>query len=83
MVKTFIIATLVCWPMSDARAGLAKGFREAPIYRGVTPGGDIMELLVSSKGTWSVLVIKPDGQACGLASGKDGHVVGSPKGPGS
>lgn len=83
MIKTIITTVLVCWPLVELRDSLAKGFYEAPIYRGVTPKGDIVELLVSPKGTWSVVVIKPDGLACGLASGIDGQIVAAPKGPDS
>lgn len=61
-----------CGPTDVARHTLADRFGEQPVARGLDSRGVIMELWVSVEtGTWTVLIIGPDGEACLAGYGTD------------
>ncbi len=52
-------------------AKLDTGFDEQPIAVGLASTGNVVELLVSSDGTWTIMVTKPNGIACIAAVGEE------------
>lgn len=50
---------------------LKKKYGEDPIAVGTVNEDRIMQVFVSRKGTWSVVVTKTDGKACIVAAGQD------------
>jgi hypothetical protein len=60
-----------CGPLDVTLQELGQRYSEKVIYQAVTADGNVMKLLVSPTGTWSVLyVFKGDtGRACMMASG--------------
>src|SRR5690606_28490062 len=47
---------------------LAKKYREKPVAMGSVTDERFMQLFVSSKGTWTMLMTRTDGQACIVAA---------------
>ncbi len=101
MVRTAFFATLIgafaitgsalaqqaapCVKRSDFLKHLSTNYNEAPIAMGVTASGRVLEVVVSEKGTWTIIVTMPNGVACGIASGDGWETVAAPiaKGPGA
>ena len=52
-------------------AKLGTGYAERPVALGVASTGNVVELLISSDGTWTILVTRPNGTACVAAVGED------------
>lgn len=50
---------------------LSKKYTENPVAMGTVNSERYMQLFVSSKGTWTVLITKTDGQACIAAAGEN------------
>ena len=40
-----------------------KTFREAPTSIGMTSNGQVIEVLTSSEGTWTIMMTRPDGMS--------------------
>jgi hypothetical protein len=53
---------------------LAERYHETPRMAGLT-GGPMMIITASPEGTWSALIVQPDGTACLVASGADFEVI--------
>lgn len=81
--KTLIIAgALVAFAVTPAlsqqicaeRIGILKQLdkrhKEAPQALGVTGSGQIVELLTSDRGTWTIIVTTPNGVSCLVAAGE-------------
>lgn len=50
---------------------LAEKYKEATVAIGVTNGGGLVEVLSSDDGkTWTIIVSRPNGMACLLATGE-------------
>lgn len=64
-------AQSACFEREDALARLQNLHGEAVIARGLTSEGkEMVELLASQDGTWTILVTNTDGQTCMVGSGK-------------
>ncbi len=63
-------AQTVCGERTKFLAQLAKKHHEAPTSIGVTSSGQMIEVLTSSNGTWTILVTSPDGVSCMVAVGE-------------
>jgi len=50
---------------------LSKKYSENPIAMGTVNSDRFMQLFVSAKGTWTILVTKTDGEACIVAAGNN------------
>jgi hypothetical protein len=50
---------------------LAKKYQENPVAMGTVNDDRFMQLFVSPKGSWTILVTKTDGQACIVAAGQN------------
>ena len=61
-----------CAPRDRAVVQLEKQFEELVSGRGLAENGKRMiELLVSEKGSWTVLISGPNGRSCVMASGEN------------
>ncbi len=62
-------AQAVCGERAKFIETLAKQHQEAPTSIGMTSNGQIIEVLTSAKGTWSILITSPQGKTCLVATG--------------
>ncbi len=61
-----------CAPRDGALVQLEKQFEEKVLGRGLAVNGKRMiELFVSEKGSWTVLISDPNGSSCVLTSGEN------------
>ena len=56
-------------------AKLDTGYNEQPVGVGVASTGNVVELIVSPDGTWTIVVTKPNGIACVAAVGEDWQAI--------
>lgn len=61
-------------------AKLDDGYSEKPVAIGLASSGNVVELLISSDGTWTILVTKPNGIACVAAVGEEWQDIDPPPG---
>src|SRR5262249_36631800 len=67
-----------CYPRDAILAHLAERYGERPAGTGVAVG-QLVELLTRPDGaSWTILVIRPDGLACPVATGEDWTDVSEP-----
>lgn len=60
-------------PCAEREAALKKlsnDYGESQVALGLTSDGNVLEVLASSNGTWTILVTTPQGLSCGVASGQ-------------
>jgi len=63
-------AQTVCMPRAQFIAFLAEKYGEEPVARGLLASGMVMEMTAAAqRGSWTILFVRPDGIACGMASG--------------
>jgi len=60
----------VCGERSTFLDHLARNHGEAPVATGLVSNGSVLEVLASEKGTWTILVTRPDGLTCVVATGE-------------
>ncbi len=63
-------AQQLCEARSDLIGRLDKIYREAPIALGLMPNGQVLEVLTSANGTWTVIISMPNGLSCAMAAGE-------------
>lgn len=61
-------------------AKLDDGYSEKPVAIGLASSGNVVELLISASGTWTILVTHPDGIACVAAVGEEWQDLDPPPG---
>lgn len=71
----------MCAPRQALIDKLAADFGEVPIAGGVDGGGQLIEILTSPSGTWTLLIVVPGKTACIMGSG-DGWREYPPSVPG-
>ncbi len=49
---------------------LAKTYNEVVISMGLASTGNVLEVLSSDSGSWSILITAPNGRSCLIASGQ-------------
>ena len=63
-----------CAPREQVVAGLATGFDEVRRGAGLTAAPDgraqVVEIFTAASGSWTIVVTRPDGQTCLVASGQ-------------
>ncbi len=59
-----------CETRNSLIAKLDKGFGEQPIAIGLASTGNLLEVLISVHGTWTILITSPNGLACIAATGE-------------
>ncbi len=62
-------AQFQCGAPAEIVSALSERFGEASAARGVTAGGRLLRLFVSEAGTWTILIVLPDGRACVVGHG--------------
>jgi hypothetical protein len=63
-------AQAVCGARAEIAARLAGAFAEAPVGRGLSSDGFMVEVFAGPEGTWTLVVTRPDGRACLAAAGE-------------
>lgn len=71
----------LCAPRAALVEKLAQEFGEAPTAGGIDGAGNLMEILTGPKGTWTLLIVRPDKIACIVGSG-EGWLIYEPTAPG-
>lgn len=72
---------LQCASRAAMVAQLLSEYAEIPVASGLQSNGALVEILTSPSGTWSIIVGKPGGLTCLVASG-DGWQAAMPQVPG-
>lgn len=62
-------AQMVCGDRSDFVAKLKNGYAEKPVSVGLASNGSVIEVFASQKGTFSIVITKPGGSSCMVATG--------------
>ncbi len=70
LVASPATAQMVCAERDKFLKRLGNGYAEAPVAMGLTSDGTVLEVLTSTKGTWTIIITKPSGQSCIVASGE-------------
>ena len=50
---------------------LARRFQEVPVAMAMITGGNVLEVLASPEGSWTILVTRPNGVSCMVSAGRD------------
>lgn len=75
-------ALATCGPADVARDRLARGYGEELMASGLSGGGVLFEFWADpASGSWTILMVRPDGVACIGASGGDLELGLSPARP--
>jgi hypothetical protein len=91
MTRTFLFAAALllcgpvaaqpmCAPYPAVAAHLAGNFDERPVGGGAVDNGMAAQFFASPAGTWTFVLIRPDGVACMIAAGQGWEPA--PKKPG-
>jgi hypothetical protein len=91
-VRTLIIATALtatsavaagqtCAPRDTIIDQIGKRYGEGQEGIGLTPAGTLVEVFVSDKGTWTILLSTPQGNSCIAAVGENWEWVERKLGP--
>jgi hypothetical protein len=69
-----------CLPIGLYLSKYKAQFGESPLWRGITEDGKaiILQLYNPRTGTWTIALMKPDGVACSILSGKQTIPAPSP-----
>lgn len=72
----------ICGPIKSVVAELTKTFGELPVLLGKTKADGINVLITGTPNgkSWSILMVRPDGIACFMASGTDMKELQKPQG---
>lgn len=71
----------LCAPRQAILDKFAAEFGEVPFGGGVDGAGQLIEILTSPSGSWTMLIVRPDKTACIMGSG-DGWLEYPPSVPG-
>lgn len=69
---------MTCGGYADMSARLGTEWHEFARFGGLDQRGQFTVLFVSAEGSWTVLMIQPDGKACVVAAGSNGEVLAAP-----
>jgi hypothetical protein len=61
----------VCSKRDDIVARLESGYKEFSTAMGMSTNGELVELFVSEKGTWTLILSNPNGTSCLIAAGEN------------
>ena len=67
---TLAQAQSVCHQRADFVTELGRKYLEAPVAYGLTSTGQVIEVLASGSGSWTLIVTSTDGTSCALAAGE-------------
>lgn len=71
------VAVVQCGPAEQVLTQLLEEYGEVPVGYGFSDGF-VTQVMVSKEGTWTAIVVGPDGQACIVAAGTDWTFVEMP-----
>ena len=71
-------AQTVCGDHVEFLDEAATRHAEDPKAIGIAADGSVFELLASEAGTWTIIVTRPTGQSCVVATGKAWETLGQP-----
>ncbi len=66
---TPVSAQKVCGERAKFIEMLGTKYLEQPVSMGITSTGAVIEVLISPKGSWSILLTYPTGSTCMVAAG--------------
>lgn len=70
-----------CRPRDAVAAQLKETYGETSIFVGATENGmQLLEIFAAVNGTWTAVVVSPDGRACYLGAGEPWIATGVPQG---
>ena len=79
-----VAAQSVCGMRQSFVEQLANRYQEEPAALGMIDNGNVLEVLTSPDGSWTILVTMPNGQACLVTSGEGWVTIPrAAKGPGA
>lgn len=64
------IGQTICGERAELVSLLEKGYAESRRSLGLASDGAVFEVFLSAKGTWSLVVTRPDGRSCLVAAGE-------------
>lgn len=70
VLATPLAAQTDCYAREHVVNILTGKFAETPTGRGLAANGHMIEVWTSEKGTWTVVITRPDGATCPIASGE-------------
>lgn len=65
-----VSAQPVCGERSKFIDHLSDSYKETPTAIGLASNGNVIEVLTSDDGTWTIIVTRPDGESCVVATGE-------------
>lgn len=72
---------LVCAARDVLSGKLAEGWGEASVFQGVASDGmSMVEIFARPDGSWTAVIVRPDGVACPVAAGSVWIGFGVPQG---
>lgn len=63
-------AQTVCGDRGEIVRHLEQNFKEGTVALGLAGNGGLLEVLASEAGTWTIIVTRPTGLSCVLATGQ-------------
>ena len=69
-MSTLAHAQTVCHQRTKFVTELGRKFLEAPVAYGLTSTGQVIEVLASGTGSWTMIITSTDGTSCALAAGE-------------
>ena len=64
-------AQSLCGKRAELASALAEKFKESPVAAGLSQLGEVIEVFSSADGTtWTLVVTKPNGESCLVATGE-------------
>jgi len=70
LVGGAVTAQMACAPRDELAAELARDYHETPRGSGIMADGSaLMEIYAAETGSWTVIITRPDGLACVVATG--------------
>lgn len=70
IISSPAIAQQICGPREQFLAGFRSSHQETTAHVALIHDGAVLEVLTSGKGTWTLLIVQPDGRACIFATGE-------------
>ena len=59
-----------CGDRGDILKHLSRNYKEAPVAMGLVSNGNVLEVLSSGNGSWTIIITRPDGKSCVMAVGE-------------
>jgi len=70
LIPATAVGQAVCGDRAEFLEHLGRTHQEQPRAMGILSNGNLLEVLVGARGSWTVLVTTADGATCAVASGE-------------